>query len=83
MILKRVISNMHFSQSMSGFFASESAIEGAKIVVTKAVKRVPDLGSFLRGGSSESCVQVYRILSSQFDYDSAFFFFSKITSPEQ
>ena len=77
LILKRVISNMHFSQSMSGFLASESAIEAAKIVVTEAVKRGPDLGSFLRGGSFASCVQVYRNLSSQFDYDSAFSFSAK------
>ena len=77
MILKRVISNMHFSQSMSGFLASESAIEAAKIVVTEAVKRGPDLGSFLRRGSFASCVQVYRNLSSQFDYDSAFSFSAK------
>ena len=81
LILKRIISNMHFSLSKSGFLASESVIEAAKIVVTEAVKRGPDLGSFLRGGSFASCVQVYRNLSSQFDYDSDFFFFSRIKSP--
>ena len=62
MILKRVISNMHFPQSKSCFLAS-GAIEAAKIVVTEAVKRGPDLASFLRGESFASCIQVYRNLS--------------------
>ena len=73
LIVERIISNMHFSQSMSGFLASEDVIEAPKIVVTEAVKRGPDLGSFLRGGSFAACVQVYRNLASKFDSDKAFF----------
>ena len=73
MILERIISNMHFTQSMSGFLASEDAIEAAKTVVSEAVRRGPNLGNFLRGGSFASCVQVYRSLSSRFDADRYFF----------
>ena len=72
-ILDRVISNLHFSQSMNEFFASDNSIEVAKLVMAEAVKKGPDLGSFLRGGSFASCVQVYRNLSSKFDYDAAYF----------
>ena len=73
MILERIISNMHSTQSMSGFLASEDAIEAAKTVVLEAVRRGPNLGNFLRGGSFASCVQVYRSLSSRFDADRYFF----------
>ena len=77
MILERIISNLHFSQSMTEFMASDVAIEAPKIVISEAVKRGPDLGNFLRGGSFASCVQVYRNLSSKFDFDAAFFIAQK------
>ena len=78
---QRIISNLHFSQSMSEFLASEGSIETAKLVVSEALKRGPDLGRFLRGGSFASCAQVYRHLSSKFDYDAAIFLNQKSSPP--
>lgn len=71
--LDRVISNLHFSQSMSEFFASDGSIETSKLVVAEALKRGADLGKFLRGGSFASCANVYRNLTSSFDFDAAYF----------
>ena len=71
--LERVISNLHFSQSMSEFFASDGSIETSKIVVAEALKRGADLGKFLRGGPFASCAYVYQNLSSRFDFDAAYF----------
>ena len=73
LLLNRIISNLHFSQSMNEFFASDNSVEAAKLVMSEAVKKGADLGSFLRGGSFASCVQVYRNLSSKFDHDAAYF----------
>ena len=81
-ILDRVISNLHFSQSMNEFFASDNSIEAAKLVMIEAVKKGPDFGNFLRGGSFASCVQVYRNLSSRFDYDAAYFVNLKNNRPQ-
>ena len=78
-VFERVCSNVHFSQSMSEFLASEGSIETAKIVVAEAVKRGPDLGRFLRGGSFASCAQVYRHVSSKYDFDAAIFMNRNIT----
>ena len=72
-ILERLISNLHCAQSMNEYFASENAIEAAKLVMSEAIKKGPDFGNFLRGGSFASCVQVYRNLSSKFDHDAAYF----------
>ena len=71
--LERVISNLHFSQSMSEFFASDGSIETSKLVVAEALKRGADLGKFLRGGPFASCANVYRNLTSSFDFDAAYF----------
>ena len=66
-ILERIISNLHFSQSMNKFFASDNSIEAAKLMMSQADKKGPDFGKFLRGRSFASCVQAYRNLS-RFDY---------------
>ena len=71
-ILERIVSNLHFSQSMGEFLASNQTIESSKLVLSEAVKRGPDLGGFLRGGPFASCAQVYRHLSSRFDFDMAY-----------
>ena len=72
-ILDRITSNLNFTQSMGEFLASDGPIETTKMVVTEAVKRGPNLGDFLRGGPFASCAQIYRNLSSKFDFDAAFF----------
>ena len=51
-IVERIASNLHFTQSMGEFLASEGAVESSKIVVSEALKRGPDLGQFLRGDRS-------------------------------
>ena len=51
-ILDRVISNIHFGQTMNEYFALDEKIEPAKHVLTEAVKQGPDLGKTLRGGHS-------------------------------
>ena len=71
-ILDRLISNLHFSQTMNEYFAIDEKIEPAKQVLTEAVKQGPNLGKLLRGGSFASCAQVYRHLASDFDTDSAY-----------
>ena len=55
-ILECLISNLHFAQSMNEYFASENAIEAAKLVMSEAIKKGPDFGNFLLGGSFASCV---------------------------
>ena len=72
-IIERVVSNLHFSQSMAEFLASEGSIEPTKLVVSEALKRGPDLGAFLRGGPFASCAQIYRHLKSRFDFDAAYY----------
>ena len=72
-IIERIVSNLNFSQSMAEYLASEGAIESTKLVVSEALKRGPDLGSFLRGGPFASCAHVYRNTTSRFDFDSAYF----------
>ena len=68
---------MHFTQTMGEFFALDGSIESSKLVISEALKRGPDLGNFLRGGPFASCAQVYRNLSSKFDFDAAYFLSAK------
>ena len=70
-IFERLISNLLFSQT------SDGSIETSKLVISQALKLGPDLGRFLRGGPFASCAQVYRNLSSRFDFDAAFFLLKK------
>ena len=70
-ILDRLISNLHFSQTMNEYLALDEKIEPAKMVLLEAIKQGPNLGNILRGGSFASCAQVYRHLSSKFDSDNA------------
>ena len=72
-IIERIVSNLHFSQTMGEFLASEGTIEPSKLVLSEALKRGPDLGKFLRGGPFASSAQAYRNLSSRFDFDAAYF----------
>ena len=58
---------------MAEYHASDGSIETTKLVVSDALKKGPDLGQFLRGGPFASCAQIYRNLSSKFDFDAAFF----------
>ena len=70
-ILDRVISNLHFSQTMNEYFALDEMVEPAKQVLIEAVKQGPNLGTLLRGGSFASHAQIFRHLASSFDSDSA------------
>ena len=72
-IIERIVSNLHFSQSLAQYLASDGSIESTKLVISEAIKRGPDLGSFLRGGPFASCAQMYRSITSNFDYDAAYF----------
>ena len=71
---------MYIFHSMAELLASDGAIESSKLVISEALKSGPDLGQFLRGGSFAACAQVYRNLSSKFDYDAAFFSKTKSNS---
>lgn len=62
---------------MGEFLASDGSIETSKLVLSEALKQGPDLGNFLRGGPFASSAQVYRNLSSRFDFDSSFFLQNK------
>ena len=70
-ILDRVISNLHFSQSMCEYFALDDKIEPAKLVLAEAVKQGPNLGNSLRGGTFSSNAQIFRHLASSKDSDDA------------
>ena len=62
---------------MTEFFACDGSIESSKLVISEALNRGPDLGNFLRGGPFASSAQVYRNLSSKFDFDAAYFLCAK------
>ena len=78
-IVNRLVSNMHFTQSMAAYLASDGAIEATKIVLAEALKQGPDLGKFLRGGPFAACAQMYRNLTSSYDFDSSWFIRNKNT----
>ena len=67
---------------MSENLASDGAIEAVKIELIEAIRRGPDLGKFLRGGTFASCVRIYRNLSSRHDFDAAYFM-PKIKAQDQ
>ena len=72
-ILNRIDSNLHFSQSINEFFATNQKINPARLVILEAMKKGPDIGAILRGGSFAVAANAYLHLSSPFDYETAYF----------
>ena len=70
---------MHLTQSMAAYLAADGLIEPTKIVMAKAMKEVPDLGQFLHGGPFTACAQIYRNLSSSYDFNASWFTRNKNT----
>ena len=68
-ILKRLRSNTNFTQSLSQYFAMDDMIEPVACVINEALRKGPDLGVSLRGGTVASCAQVYRHMASTYDHD--------------
>ena len=68
-ILRRLRSNTNFTQSLSQYFAMDDMIEPVTCVINEALRRGPDLGASLRGGTVASCAQVYRHMASTYDHD--------------
>ena len=57
---------------MSEYLASDGAIEAAKELI-ETIRRSPDLGKFLRGGTLASSFRVSRNLSLRHDFAAAYF----------
>ena len=53
-ILKRLRSNTNFTQSLAQYFAMDDMIEPVTCVINEALRKGPDLGAFLRGGTVAS-----------------------------
>ena len=58
---------------MSEYLASDGEIKAAKIELIEAIRRSPDLGKFLRGGTLASSFRVSRNLSLRHDFAAAYF----------
>ena len=82
-ILDRIESNSHFSQSLNDFFATNQKINPARLVILEAMKKGPDMGAVLRGGSFASAANAYLHLSNLHDHDSAFFKFGPRSNSRQ
>ena len=72
-ILSRIESNLHFSQSLNEFFATNQKINSARLVILEAMKKGPDIGAILRGGSFAAAANAYLHVTSPFDYETAYF----------
>ena len=67
-ILGRIRSNLKFTQSLAQNVAMDDMIEPVTCVVNEAIRRGPNLGASLRGGSVASSAQVFRHLASRSDH---------------
>ena len=67
--LKRLRSNLHFTQSLAEYFAMEDKIDPGLCVVNEALRGGPDMGIYLQGGSVASKALIFRHLVSQYDKD--------------
>ena len=72
-ILDRIESNLHFSQRLNEFFATNQKINPARLVILEVMKKGPNMGAVLRGGSFASAANAYLHLRNLYDHDSAFF----------
>ena len=71
-ILRRIKSNLNFTQSLSQYFAMDDMLEPVTCVISDGIRRGPDLGASLRGGTVASNAQVYRHLAADGDHDNRF-----------
>ena len=68
---------MHFSQSLSEFFATDDMLDPALSLISEAIRNGPNLNTTLRGGSFASAALIYRHRAPKRDHD----FCSIFTSP--
>ena len=68
-IFNRVLSNMHFSQSLSEFFATDDMLDPALSLISEAIRNGPNLNTTLRGGSFASAALIYRHRAPKRDHD--------------
>ena len=71
-ILRRIKSNLYFTQSLSQYFAMDDMLEPVTSVITDGIRRGLDLGASLRGGTDASNAQVYGHLAADCDHDNRF-----------
>ena len=68
-IMNRLHGNLHFSQSLNEYFATDDMLEPPLLLVAEAIRKGPDLGTFLRGGSVAATAMMYRHRASPNDHD--------------
>ena len=68
-VLKRIQSNLEFTQSLSEYFATDDMLEPALLVVSRAIRRNLNLEKSLRGGSVAAQALLYRHRASPRDHD--------------
>ena len=66
-LLNRIQANLHFTQSLSEYFATDDMLEPALMVVSDAIRRNLDLEISLRGGSVAANALTYRHRASPRD----------------
>ena len=68
-IMNRLHGNLHFSQSLNEYFATDDMLEPPLLLVAEAIRKGPNLGTFLRGGSVAAASMMYRHRASPSDHD--------------
>ena len=68
-IMNRLHGNLNFSQSLNEYFATDDMLEPALLLVAEAIRKGPNLGTFLRGGSVAATAMIYRHRASPNDHD--------------
>ena len=68
-IMNRLHGNLHFSQSLNEYFATDDMLEPPLLLVAEAIRNGPNLGTFLRGGSVAAASMMYRHRASPSDHD--------------
>ena len=67
--MNRLHGNLNFSQSLNEYFATDDMLEPAILLVTEAIRKGPNLVTFLRGGSVAATAMMYRHRASPSDHD--------------
>ena len=68
-IMNRLHGNLDFSQSLNEYFATDDMLEPVLLLVAEAIRKGPNLGTFLRGGSVAANAVMYRHRASPKDHD--------------